>query len=204
MYMDPSNLQDEINRSEDRPQIGLFRFWEDVRIVIETGDPETIEYVEWTKIGDRNEPRTVEKIVRLKGNPSRGRPPAREWAIVEPHYKAWKTGQERTEDGTAFEDWRGVDPKLARTLEGLHIYTVEAFAAVPSHQVGGIKFPHVSRWHDLAKKFVAEQAGREELQKELSKRDREIEDMKATIAAMQAEQAAKPKTSSRKAKKEAA
>ncbi len=204
MYMDPSNLQDEINRTEERPQIGLFRFWEEVRIVIETGDPESIEYVEWTKIGDRNEPRTVEKIVRLRGNPSRGRPPAREWAIVEPHYKAWKTGQERTEDGTAFSEWKGVDPKLVHCLDELHIYTVEAFAAVPSHQVSSIKFPNVSRWHELAKKFVAEQAGREELQQELSKRDREIEEMKATIAEMQSEQTAKSKPASRKQKKEAA
>lgn len=186
MYMDPTSLQDEANRSEERPQIGLFRFWTDTKIDIDSAETVDVEYVEWTRIGDRYEPKTVEKIARLKGNPVRGRQAMPEWAVIEPHYDAWKMGKKRAEDGTAFSEWKGVDSRLVQTLEELKIYTIEAFVAVPSHQVGTIRHPHVSRWQDLAKAFLQDNASRAQLRTELAARDAELAEMKAQIAALQA------------------
>ncbi len=188
MYMDPTSPQEEYQRTEhqERPQIGLFRFWTETRIDLKTGETKDIDFVEWTRVGDRYEPKTIEKVARLKGNPAKGRKPMPEWAVVEPHYDGYKMGKERTEDGTAFDEWKGVDSQLVQVLEDLKIYTIEAFVAVPSHQVSGIKHPNVSRWHELAKEFLSKRANSEELQAELAKRDEQLADTQRQLTEMQA------------------
>ncbi len=189
MYMDTTNIRNEDvykgTEFEERPAIGLFQFWTETKIDLESGDPKDVDFVEWTRIGDRNEPKTTEKIARLKGNPLRGRPPMPEWAVVEPHYEGWKRGKERAEDGTSFDEWKGVDTQLVRILEELKIYTVEAFCAVPNHQVGGIKYPNVSRWQELAKKFIHERAGSAELRAENDAMREELQAMQERLEAME-------------------
>lgn len=201
MYMDPTSLQDEANRVTEKPQIGLFRFWADSLIELDTGDTKDVEYVEWTRIGDRYEPKTIEKIARLKGNPSRGRPAMAEWSVIEPHYDAWKLGKKRSEDGTAFSSWKGVDPRLVEILQDLKIYTIEAFVAVPSHQVGTIQHPNISRWQELAREFLHENASRSQLHAALAERDVQLADLKKQIEALQV---AKGKGETGKAKRKQA
>lgn len=185
MYMDPTNLQDSMNNQRERPAIGLFKFTVEPVIDLETGDMAEVEWVEWSKIGDRYESTTKEKIARVRGNPAKGKAPMAEWSVVEPYYEAWKKGKVLEQDGTPFSEWKGVDSRLVEVLRGMQIFTVEAFASVPSHNVSGIRFPNVSRWHEFAKRFVAERGGREAMRAELAARDAKIAELEAAVRAMQ-------------------
>ncbi len=185
MYMDDTNLQEQINRGQDRPVITNFRFTIEPIIDLETGENRDIEWVEWSKPGDRYNSTTKEKIVRVRGNPAKGRPPMLEWGVIQPHYDAWKQGKQLEQDGTPFSEWKGVDPRLVEVLRASQIYTVEAFASFPGHQVTGLKFPNISRWHELARKFAADRAGKDALHGELAKRDETIAELQAAVRALQ-------------------
>ena len=186
MYMDEVNLQEKMNNQAEAPMIGRFRFWVDPVRNLDTGKIEEIEYVEWTKLGDRYDPKTVEKVSRLKGNPGRNRPPAPEWVVIEPHYKAWKEGVEKASDGTALEDWRGVDKNLVAILKAEGVYTVEEFAAYSEHHVTRFKHPNIHKWHKLAKDYVKDSAGREALKAELDSRDEMIAELMKRLEAVEA------------------
>jgi hypothetical protein len=53
-----------------------------------------------------------------------------QWNQIEPHYLAWKSGQDIPESGTALGAWPGVNADQAEALRGVGLKTVEAVAAV--------------------------------------------------------------------------
>lgn len=174
-------LQREMNNPQETPAICDFRFWSEPVMNLETGEVEEVDFVSWRKRDDRNGARTGDKVSRLMGNPARKRAPALVWAIIEPHYMAHKEGQQLVADGTAFEDWRGFDQRLAETLKNQKIYTLEDFAAYPEAHLNTISHPHVRRWHEMTREFLAKRADSAELQAELSKRDAEIAELREML-----------------------
>jgi hypothetical protein len=51
-----------------------------------------------------------------------------QWAQIEPHYEAWKKGQDVPTSGTALGAWPGVNPDQADALRSVGLVTVEAVA----------------------------------------------------------------------------
>ena len=186
MYMDDTNLQEQLNRRQEKPAIGHFLFFTKERRDLETGQLIAEDWVSWMKVGDRYDSRTFEKIARLQGNPAKGKQPMIEWLVIEPHYDAWKQGVERAADGTALSDWRGVDDSLVEVLKAQKVATVEEFAAYPDHLVGSFKYPNIHKWHKLAKDYVKDSAGREALKAELDSRDEMIAELMKRLESVEA------------------
>jgi hypothetical protein len=173
----------EVDQEKTRvSSIGGFIFWTDYET--DPANPDKlreIDRVSWTKIGDPLKPRIVEAIARLKANPAKKRPAALEWATIEPAYNAWKAGQAIPENGTPLSAWPGCDRSLAEALKARGVLTVENFASLEDHRLGGLGIPDARRRQEMAKAFLTAQKGEAVVAAELAKRDKEIADLRAMI-----------------------
>jgi hypothetical protein len=75
------------------------------------------------------------------------------WAEIEPHYEAWKLGQELPETGTPLEAWAGVVPEEVAVLKRFDIRTIEALSGMDETVIPKIPLPRLRQKIALAKKY---------------------------------------------------
>lgn len=139
---------------------------------------ENIEYVKWMKKGD---PRTgsVSKIKIMKKIDPDG------WKVLEPHYNAWKKGEEAPVNGTHLENWPLIkNKKQVDALKMIGIYTVEDLSKMPDIHLGMLGI-NGRKMRDQAKAFVADKEGTAKLAVLLESTNSENEKLKTQVADMQ-------------------
>lgn len=106
------------------------------------------------------------------------------WDIVEPHYEAWKKGNELPEDGTALAAWNGVNAEQADVLKAQGIRSVEDLAMVPDSMIEKLGMG-MRAARDAAKRWVAATDTRT-LAASMADKDAEIEALKQQMADLMA------------------
>ena len=112
------------------------------------GTPKPVDYVVTAPKGMGKYTETPQRIVDVK------RMTNGMWEIVEPHYEAWKKGNELPEDGTALAAWNGVNADQADVLKAQGVRTVEELAMVPDSLLERLGMGMRSA-RDAAKRWVA-------------------------------------------------
>jgi hypothetical protein len=182
----------EANR---RPNVMPVKFWTDyVPDPDKPGKFKARDMVRWAKRGDLTSSAMDEAIARLQkpmtetddtGNALEN--PV--WTSVKEAYRRWKAGEELPENGTALEAWPGVDKGQVAALKHSHIRTVEDLAALPDRELDKIKLPDARKLRDLAKAFVANAGGAEQMAVLMGRRDSEEQALRAQVAEQEAEMA---------------
>lgn len=104
------------------------------------------------------------------------------WAQIEPHYLAWKDGNELPDSGTALAAWSGVTPEQAEVLRRIGVKTIEAVASLTESVLSHPPLPNLREIKAQAKLFLdgRDKAG---LVEELAKARAMNEEMAAMLAA---------------------
>lgn len=76
------------------------------------------------------------------------------WDIIEPHYKAWKAGQEMPLVGTPLAAWNAITPESAEVFKSRGVKTVEDIASLTDAAIEGIPVPHLRDLKRNAKRFI--------------------------------------------------
>ena len=180
------------NQRDTTPQIVVLDFFEDFVPDSEAGAEgglKTLEYVKWQKKGVQTPAITIEKISRLKGRAQQGvrkaRPPAPEWAVIEPYYNAWKAGQEMPEEGTPLASWPGCPPALAEALKNFQVRTVEDFIGMPDAQRDRISYPGVRAMVSQAQQFMKSKETKDAVEAVLEKKTAENEELMKMVKDLQ-------------------
>jgi hypothetical protein len=108
---------------------------------------------------------------------------AMRWAQIEPHYKAWKSGQEIPLDGTPLAAWSGVSPQQAEVLKARGIKTVEAVRDMSEGILSKVQLPNVRSLRDVARAFL-ENKESSDMAAKMAKKDEEAAAMKAQLDEM--------------------
>lgn len=156
------------------------------------GEFKAVDRISWVKAGDLHRSRVSESIPRLMPNPAKKRPADPMWEFIEPSYKRWKAGEEIPVDGTPLAAWPGCDRALADALKERGIATVEHFANLADHIVGGLGIPDVRRRLTMAKAFLSAQKGEAHMAAELAKRDEVIAKMQRDLEQLTAPHSGAP------------
>lgn len=149
----------------------------------------TIEWVHFTSgdaIRENGEPThsTWEKVQRLQPpavieNDESGLKMAAlrsQWAQIEPHYLAWKSGQEIPEHGTPLGAWPALDQAQAQVLRSAGYKTIEDVASATENQLARPVLPHL---RELKRQAAVYLEGRDKAAQQA-----EIEALKEQNAAM--------------------
>jgi len=130
--------------AEDRPPYVTFevRAEEDRQASIEAGHfvAKDVDYALITPMGskDRIERPATEWFAKLDQDTAEGRFP-RQWLEgFKAGYKAWKEGREAPVDGTPIENWPVASPAQIKTLQSLHVRSVEDMANANEEVLGRI------------------------------------------------------------------
>lgn len=101
-------------------------------------------------------------------------------------YESYKRGDVHAEQGTPITHWQGIPPQRAQELRALRVYTVEILAELPDSaaQRLGQDFNALRK---MAQKFVAQAGAAAALGKTVEQQQREIADMAARQAELEAE-----------------
>jgi hypothetical protein len=146
---------------------------------------------EWCKMVKKgaNGQTTFERVERLRL--------AHIWPFVEKAYEAWKDGRGMPLDGTPLKSWPQITPGQVLTLESLHIRTVEDLARCEDQALENIGMgarglrqkarDYLDAGNNLGK--VVEEISSVRAQAEAAKSEnaelaRQLEEMKAQIAAL--------------------
>lgn len=76
------------------------------------------------------------------------------WDQIEPHYRAWKSGNAAPETGTPLGAWSGVNAAQADVLKRMHIKTVEDVAEMTEADVAKLPFPGARDLPKLARDYL--------------------------------------------------
>ena len=66
-----------------------------------------------------------------------------QWSQIEPHYEAWKSGNEIPEDGIPLGAWPGVSQAQAEVLRKVGLNTVQKVAAAPEAMLSRPPLPNM-------------------------------------------------------------
>ena len=100
------------------------------------------------------------------------------WAAVEPAYEAWKRDNVIPEFGTPLAAWPGVSADQAAHLKRMGLTTVEHVRDMSESAVVKLPFPDARKMPQLAKAFLEARSTAE--------KDRQIEEMRERMEAMEA------------------
>ena len=100
------------------------------------------------------------------------------WNDVEPHYDAWKNGEELPETGTPLAAWAGVSPDQARHLRSIRIKSVEDVRGMDEKTMASLPFPNARQMPGLAAAFLEGKVGAD--------KDAEMAEMREMLETMQA------------------
>lgn len=100
------------------------------------------------------------------------------WAVIQPAYEAWRSGQALPENGTPLAAWAGVTPEMVEHLRRMHVRTVEDVAEMKDADTRKLPFPTATKLPELAKAYLS---GRTSAAK-----DEELAAMRERMAALEA------------------
>lgn len=103
---------------------------------------------------------------------------AARWKAIQPKYDAWKASETLPEDGTPLAAWPGVTGDQAAFLKRMGITAVEHVRDMTDSTIAKLPFPDARKLPGLAKAYLEAQTAVE--------KDRELEDMRERMAAMEA------------------
>jgi hypothetical protein len=106
------------------------------------------------------------------------------WAQIQPHYLAWKEGNELPDNGTPLAAWSGVTPEQAEVLRRIGVKTIEGVASLTESILSQPPLPNLREIKAQAKLFLdgRDKAG---LVEELAKARAMNEEMAAMLAALE-------------------
>jgi hypothetical protein len=166
------------------PNIIPVEFTTEYRLVEGTGEVVPRDFVRWTKRGSNGTTEVVDEIARIRkplgmtddfGNAM----PNPTWQVIQPHYEAWKRGQEIPENGTPLESWPMLNKPQIKVLRGLQFRSVEDLASVTDTDLGRIRLPNARLLRDRAKQFIDARRDTSTIDKAMSARDAEVAALKA-------------------------
>ncbi len=128
----------------------------------------------WHRIKDITPPANVDET---RANSIGYKVLAARWAIVEPKYRAWKSGQDIPEDGTPLAAWAGVSPEQAAHLRHMGIKTVEGVRDMNEGAIARLPFPNARKLPQLAEDWLSS--------KDAAAKDAELADMRERMAIME-------------------
>lgn len=99
------------------------------------------------------------------------------WAVIEPHYLAWKQGHEIPESGTPLGAWAGVTAEQADFLRKFGVVTVEQAAEMGESTIAKLPFPDPRAIKRMAAQFLE--------QKPVEDVKAENEELKTRLAALE-------------------
>lgn len=175
----------EANR---RPNVMPVKFWTDfVQDPNKPGKMKARDMVRWAKRGDLNSSAMDEPVARLQRPMTESDDAGNQlenpvWTAVKAAYERWKAGEELPENGNALEAWPGVSKAQVTALKQAHVRTVEDLAALPDRDLDKLPLPDARKLRDLAKAFVANAGGAEQIAVLMSKRDAEAEKLRLQVA----------------------
>jgi hypothetical protein len=117
------------------------------------------------------------------------------WAMIEPAYTAWKSGQDIPLDGTPLGAWPGVTAEQVMAIQRLGIRTVEEVAGMSDSVITKLPIPNPRELVKQARAFL-EATDRGAAAKRLADQDSKIEALQEQLAAameLLEEKASKPK-----------
>jgi len=191
--------------NQQKAAITIEKFWTNYVPKDDGSGMRPIDMVAYAPMGRRERSVITETISRLSklqpeslaaDNPAVAMAWAR-WRAIEPAYRAWKDGQELPAVGTALAAWSGISPEQADVLRSMGIKSVEDFAGMSDGLVSKCNFPNARALQSAAKAWLEgadrakAAAGMANLEAENASLKSDLEEMKAIILQMQAEQAAK-------------
>ncbi len=77
------------------------------------------------------------------------------WAAIEPHYSAWKQGQEMPSHGTPLAAWSGITPAQAEIIKTFGLRSVEEVAEASDSLIGRVQLPGMRDIAENARRFLA-------------------------------------------------
>lgn len=168
------------------PDIIVKRFWTEFRP--DPADPAAMRSIDWCEYAPfaSDKSTVVEKVSRLSAviidAPTNigAAMAAHRWRQIEPHYRAWKSGQAMPEAGTPLAAWNGVSPEQADVLRTRGVKTVEDVASLTDTHIGGIPLPGMRTLVEMAKRFLAAQDANR-LSASLAAKDDEIATLQARL-----------------------
>lgn len=134
---------------EDRRDVAAIhplRFWTDY-VDAADGSMTPSEWVEWVKKGDAYGATTAEKITRLKKM-------GVIWDTIQPHYDAWKRGQDATTNGTPLDAVPFVTREMAAALARVHLRSVEDLASAEDAALVKLGIPNIRTIQQKARAFL--------------------------------------------------
>lgn len=118
--------------------------------------------------------------------------------VIGPAYEAWKANQEIPENGTALMTWPALDGSQVEILRKMGLRTIEDVAAMGDADAKALPWPDARKMPEMAAKWLEGQS--------LADKDRENEELRQRVAAMEemlAEKAEKPKRGPGRPRKDA-
>ncbi len=107
------------------------------------------------------------------------------WSQIEPHYDAWKKGNELPVSGTPLSMWPNISSGMADVFKQNGIRTVEEVAGLMESQLEKIRLPNMRDLRTMAQKFLENQGAAEVAEREAA-RDARIESLQEQLEAAMA------------------
>jgi hypothetical protein len=170
------------------PNVMPVKFWTDyVPDVNKPGKMRARDMVRWAKRGDLNSSAMDEPVARLQKPMTESDDVGNQlenpvWTAIKAAYGRWKAGEELPENGNPLEAWPGVSKGQVDALKKGGVRTVEDLAALPDRDLDKMPLPDARKLRDLAKAFVANAGGAEQIAQLMSKRDDEAEKLRLQVA----------------------
>jgi hypothetical protein len=126
----------------------------------------------WHRVKDIRPPETTDRPDSMSYKVMQAR-----WDVISPKYEAWKRNEDLPEDGTPLAAWSGVSPEQAAHLRAMGIKTVEGVRDMGEGVFARLPFPNARQLPKLAEAFLASIGDAE--------KDRELNEMRERMAAME-------------------
>ena len=125
-----------------------------------------------------------------------------QWSQIEPHYNAWKAGNEIPADGTPLGAWPGLSNAQAETLRKIGINTVQKLATIPETVLARPPLPNL---RDLKAQAMLWLEGRDKaaLEAQVAEQQRQIDAMLEMLAERKGAEDDEPKRGPGRPRKEA-
>lgn len=154
-----------------------------------------LEHVEedWVTFAPSHSPlnaHTTERIRHMKPTPEilagengeKTRFMVAKWSQIEPHYDAWKKGNELPLNGTPLSAWPNVNAGMADILKQSGIRTVEEVANLMESQLEKIRLPNMRELRSTAVKFLENKTAAASAERDAA-RDARVEALEEQLAA---------------------
>lgn len=105
------------------------------------------------------------------------------WDYIQPHYEAWKEGQELPASGTPLAAWPGVTPEQAEVLKGAGFRSVEDIAHATDSVIGRVPMPGIRDLANQARLFL-DNKDTADVAAALVQKDREMAELREQLEEM--------------------